>query len=225
MTPEVPLTPEQLEVIRLTEAYVRDTLQGAEGGHDWHHTFRVWRNARHIASGEKVDGFIVELGALLHDIADSKFHGGDEEVGPRRTRTHLESLGVEEEVIHHVERIVRHISFKGGHSDPDAFSSRELEVVRDADRLDAIGAIGIARAFSYGGHKGRAFYDPDVPPRPGMSKEEYKHSNAPTVNHFHEKLLLLRDLMHTDTARRMAEKRHRYMEDFLRQFHREWDGL
>ncbi len=225
MNPEAPLTAEQQAVIHTTEAFVRESLQGAEGGHDWQHTFRVWRNARHIASGEDVNGYVVELGALLHDIADSKFHGGDEEVGPQRARRHLESLGVAEGVVLHVERIVRYISFKGGHTDPNACTSRELEVVRDADRLDAIGAIGIARAFSYGGHMGRAFYDPDIPPRPGMSKEEYKRSSAPTINHFHEKLLLLRDLMHTETARRMAEDRHRFMEAYLEQFHREWEGL
>lgn len=225
MSSKVPYSTEQQQLLQRTEAHVREALKGAEGGHDWHHTFRVWRNARHIAASEPVDPLVVELAALLHDIADSKFHGGDEEIGPRTARRVLESFGAPEDTVRQVEMIVRHISFKGGHGDPSAFHFPELEVVRDADRLDAIGAIGIARAFSYGGHKGRALYDPEIPPKPGMSKEEYKKSSAPTVNHFYEKLLLLRDLMHTDTARRMAEERHRFMETYLEQFYREWEGL
>lgn len=215
------MTPEPSSLIERTAAMVRQSLQGAEGGHDWQHTLRVWRNARLIAAGEAVDGLVVELAALLHDIADSKFHDGDEEIGPRTARAWLEQQGLEEARLQHVEQIVRHIGFKGGH-DEGAFFSPELAVVRDADRLDAIGAIGIARAFSYGGFKGRAMYDPAIPPDPGMSKEAYKTSTAPTINHFYEKLLLLRDRMHTATARRLADERHRFMEAFLEQFYREW---
>ena len=167
---------------------------------------------------------MVELGALLHDIADSKFHGGgDEEIGPRTARTFLESLKVDERVMQHVENIIRHISFKGGKHE-QAFSSLELSVVQDADRLDALGAIGIARTFNYGGHKGRALYDPTIPPNLEMTKEEYKNSVAPTLNHFYEKLLLLKDRMNTETGKRMARERHEYMKQYLAQFFAEWEG-
>jgi uncharacterized protein len=214
------------DLVEKTASFVQQSLRGAEGGHDWQHTLRVWRNARRIAAEEPVDGLVVELAALLHDIADSKFHDGDEEIGPRTARAWLEQQSLDAGRLDQVVRIVRNISFKGGHSD-GAFFSPELAVVRDADRLDAMGAIGIARAFSYGGFKGRALYDPAIPPNPGMSKEEYKSSSAPTINHFYEKLLLLRDRMHTATGRRLADERHRFMERYLEQFYREWgeEGL
>ncbi|MFZ2898702.1 MAG: HD domain-containing protein [Saprospiraceae bacterium] len=213
----------QRYIIQQTIAHVKEALSGAEAGHDWFHIERVWKTARHIAQTEPVDGFVVELGALLHDIADSKFHGGDETVGPRQARALLESLGVEEGVVAHVENIVAHISFKGGNHE-QAFRSPELDVVQDADRLDALGAIGIARAFAYGGHKGRELYNPAVPPNLNMTKEEYKRSTAPTINHFYEKLLLLKDRMNTATGRTMAERRHRFMEAYLEEFLREWEG-
>lgn len=213
----------QRNLIHQTIAHVQAALAGAEAGHDWFHIERVWKTARHIAQAEPVDGFIVELGALLHDIADSKFHGGDETVGPRQARAFLESLGVEESVVAHVENIVAHISFKGGNHE-QAFRSPELDVVQDADRLDALGAIGIARAFAYGGHKGRELYNPAIPPNLNMTKEEYKRSAAPTINHFYEKLLLLKDRMNTATGRAMAERRHRFMETYLEEFYREWEG-
>jgi uncharacterized protein len=213
----------QERIIQKTIDYVKDTLSGAEGGHDWWHIYRVWKAAKHIAQTEDVDHLIVELGALLHDIADAKFHQGDEALGPRRAREFLGSIQVEEAVISHVEHIIANISFKGGKHTP-TFSSRELDVVQDADRLDALGAIGIARAFNYGGHKGRELYNPDIKPNLHMTKEEYRNSQAPTLNHFYEKLLLLKDRMNTPTGREMAEQRHAFMEQFLDAFYKEWQG-
>ena len=217
------MTTIQTTIIQQSIAHVKDVLSGAEAGHDWFHIERVWKTARHIARTEAVDSFVVELGALLHDIADSKFHGGDETIGPRQARAFLESLGVEEEVVAHVENIVAHISFKGGNHE-QSFRSPELDVVQDADRLDAIGAIGIARAFTYGGHKNRELYNPAIPPNLNMTKEEYKKSTAPTINHFYEKLLLLKDRMNTGTGRAIAERRHAFMEQYLEEFYREWEG-
>jgi uncharacterized protein len=211
------------EAISKTADYVKETLIEAEGGHDWWHIYRVWKNAKHIMSKENVDPLIVELGALLHDIADSKFHDGDEEIGPKTARVFLESLNLQEETIEHVENIVRHISFKGS-LEEQKWTSLELEVVQDADRLDAIGAIGIARTFNYGGHKDRSLYDPTIEPNLKMTKEEYKNSTAPTLNHFYEKLLLLKDLMNTQTGIGIAEQRHKFMEEYLKQFHAEWGG-
>lgn len=211
------------DIISLTAAYVQQTLADAEGGHDWWHIYRVWQLAKEIAKTEAVDSQVVELGALLHDIADSKFHGGDESIGPKRAREFLVSQGVEEPTIVAVEQIVRHISFKGG-NEASTYSSPELQVVQDADRLDAIGAIGIARTFNYGGFKNRALYDPNIPPKLDMTREEYKNSQAPTINHFYEKLLLLKDRMHTATAREIAIQRHAFMEQFLAQFYKEWEG-
>jgi uncharacterized protein len=210
-------------IIEETINYVKSTLIDAEGGHDWWHIHRVWKTAQHIAAAEQADELIVALGTLLHDIADSKFHNGDETIGPRKAREWLVSLGVEEPVIQHVENIITHISFKGGnHQQP--FKSKELDIVQDADRLDAIGAIGIARAFNYGGFKNRPLYDPALPPNMSMSKEEYKHSKAPTINHFYEKLLLLKDRMNTETGKQLAMQRHTFMERYLEQFYGEWDG-
>lgn len=210
-------------MIEKTAEFVRKSLEGAEGGHDWWHIYRVWQLSKRIAMTEDVDVFVVELGALLHDIADSKFHDGDEEIGPRTARRFLESSGVDADTVSHVERIVANISFKGeGHV--QAFRSPELDVVQDADRLDAMGAIGIARTFNYGGYKNRRLYDPDIPPNRNMTREEYKRSDAPTLNHFYEKLLLLRDRMNTVTGREMADRRHAFMERFLEEFNEEWDG-
>jgi len=210
------------QLINPTVTYVKKELTHAEGGHDWWHIQRVWQLARHIGSKENVDMLVVELGALLHDIADSKFHNGDETVGPEKARTFLQSIDAPESVINHVVSIIQNISFKGGNHRPD-FRSPELAVVQDADRLDALGAIGIARTFNYGGFKNRPMYDPSVTPNMTMTKEQYKQSLAPTINHFYEKLLLLKDRMNTDTAKEMAEERHRFMEQFLEQFYREWD--
>lgn len=211
------------EIINSTIAFVKKELEGAEGGHDWWHIERVWNNAKSIAKTEPVNLFIVELAALLHDIADSKFHGGDEDAGPEKAKAFLNNLSVEVETIAHVEKIIRNISFKGGNFKND-FYSLELGVVQDADRLDAIGAIGIARAFNYGGFKNRHIYNPDVPPNLTMDKAAYKKSDAPTINHFYEKLLLLKDRMNTTTGKKMAESRHRFMEAYLEEFYLEWQA-
>jgi len=214
------------ELIQKTELFVKETLEGAEAGHDWSHIERVVRNARKIGAEEKADPFVTELAALLHDIADSKFHDGDESLGPERASGFLRELGLPEDVVEHVEQIVRHISFKNElePSHEKAFDSIELQVLKDADRLDAIGAIGIARAFHYGGFKNRAIYDPSVDPLEVQSKEDYKSSKAPTINHFYEKLLLLKDKMNTKAGQKLAEQRHAFMVEFLEQFYAEWEG-
>ncbi|MVN92250.1 HD domain-containing protein [Mucilaginibacter aquatilis] len=211
------------QLINQTAQFVQQTLQNAEGGHDWWHILRVWNNAKMIAKTEPANMLIVELAALLHDIADSKFHNGNEEIGPQTAVTFLKAQNAPEDVIEHVELIIRHMSFKASF-DGSQFHSPELAVVQDADRLDAIGAIGIARAFTYGGFKGRELYNPEIKPNLNMSKEEYKNSAAPTINHFYEKLLLLKDKMNTASARKFAEERHRYMEAYLTQFYGEWNG-
>lgn len=212
------------DAISKTTAYVQHTLQHAEGGHDWWHIHRVWNNAKLIAATEPVNLLVVELAALLHDIADSKFHNGDEEIGPRTAANFLNSIGVAADVTEHVQQIIRHMSFKSSLGTV-SFHSPELAVVQDADRLDAIGAIGIARAFSYGGYKGREIHNPDIQPNLNMTKEEYKSSAAPTINHFYEKLLLLKDKMNTATGRQLAQQRHQFMETYLQQFYAEWQGL
>ena len=211
------------ELISKTIVFVRNQLQNAEGGHDWFHIERVYKNAIAISENEKCNKTIVQLGALLHDIADSKFHNGDESIGPKIARTFLESEKVDAETINHVINIIENSSFKGGNFEKK-FNSIELEIVQDADRLDAIGAIGIARTFNYGGFKNRPLYDPAVSPNLHRSKEEYKNSEAPTINHFYEKLLLLKDKMNTETGKKIAQQRHRFMETFLSQFYAEWDG-
>ena len=183
----------------------------------------IYKNAKLIAKGEKADDLIVTLGALLHDIADSKFHNGDETVGPKVAKEFLRNQDVSEEIIAHVVKIIENISFKGG-KEAQKFKSPELDIVQDADRLDALGAIGIARAFNYGGFKGRALYDPDIEADLNMTKEQYKSSTAPTINHFYEKLLLLKDRMNTTTGKKIATERHQYMLGFLEQFYAEWNG-
>ena len=208
------------EIIDKTVNFVRITLKNAEGGHDWWHIHRVWNNAKKIAENEQADLLIIELAALLHDIADSKFHNGDEEIGPKTAGDFLRSINVDEDVVLHVQQIIRYISFKSGF-DKVGFHSAELAIVQDADRLDAIGAIGIARAFSYGGFKGRKIYDPENKPNLNMTKEEYKNTTAPTINHFYEKLLLLKDKMNTQTGKQMAQQRHAFMESYLQQFYTE----
>ena len=210
-------------LIDRTIAFVKEKLDKAEGGHDWFHIERVYKNAMVIAQQEECDLTVVKLGALLHDIADSKFHDGDETIGPRTARLFLESESVDEQTISHVINIIKNISFNGGNFGQQ-FTSKELEIVQDADRLDAIGAIGIARTFNYGGFKNRAIYNPAIAPNLNMSKEEYKKSEAPTLNHFYEKLLLLKDKMNTETGKKIAQARHKYMENFLSQFYAEWEG-
>lgn len=212
---------EPSSIIDKTINYVQQTLKNSEGGHDWWHTRRVYLNAQKIASCEPdIDTEVVLLAALLHDIADSKFHNGNEQIGPETARVFLSSEGFDSIKINHVVSIIENISFKGGKSER-TFHSKELDIVQDADRLDAIGAIGIARAFNYGGFKGNEIYNPEIPPNLEMTKEEYKKGKQPSVNHFYEKLLLLKDLMNTKTGREMAQKRHEFMLEYLEQFNRE----
>jgi uncharacterized protein len=211
------------QVIEKTVEFVKSSFENAEGSHDWWHVYRVWQNAIHIAEQEKADIFVVQLAALLHDIADWKFHHGDDTVGPRLAKEWLKKLSVDEEIITHVCEIIQGVSFKGAGVETQ-MKTREGMVVQDADRLDAIGAIGIARAFAYGGHKGREIYNPGIKPEHHKSFEQYKNSQSPTLNHFHEKLLLLKDLMNTGTARKMAEEKHAFMENFLERFFKEWKG-
>lgn len=221
---EIHLIPDTAFIIQKTATFVQETLQNAESGHDWWHVLRVWNNAKLIAQTEKVDLLIVELAALLHDIADSKFHNGDEEIGPKTAGEFLKSIEVEAVIIEHVQQIIRNMSFKSSFEQVK-FSSPEMKVVQDADRLDAIGAIGIARAFTYGGFKNREIYNPEIKPDFNLTKEVYKNATAPTINHFYEKLLLLKDQMNTKTAREIAEQRHQFMETYLQQFYAEWNGI
>ena len=211
------------DLISTTITFVKQQLTGAEGGHDWFHIERVYRNSLLLAQTETCDETVVKLGALLHDIADSKFHNGDETIGPKVARTFLENQNVDETIIVHVLNIIENISFKGGNFEKK-FHSKELEIVQDADRLDAIGAIGIARTFNYGGFKNRPLYNPNIAPNLHMSKEEYKANEAPTINHFYEKLLLLKDKMNTETGKQIALERHHFMENFLSQFYAKGDG-
>ena len=213
-------------IIENTIEFVKKELENAEGGHDWFHIERVYKNALLISKQENTDIFIVSLGALLHDIADPKFYNGDETIGPKIATKFLEIQKVDSDISTHVINIIKHISFKNSlDKNGEKFTSKELEVVQDADRLDAIGAIGIARCFNYGGFKNRALYNPEIKPNLNMSKEEYKNSEAPTINHFYEKLLLLKDKMNTDSGKKVASQRHLYMEQFLNQFYNEWNGI
>ncbi len=212
-------------LVQHTIDFVKKTLQHAEGGHDWFHIERVFNTSKLIAQNEEVDSLVVQLAALLHDIADPKFYDGDENVGPNMARNFLKSQQVDNTIIDHVVNIIQHMSFKNSLAESaSTFSSKELEVVQDADRLDAMGAIGIARAFNYGGFKNRPLYDPNISPNLHMTKEEYKKSQAPTINHFYEKLLLLKKKMNTVTGKKLAQERHQFMLAYLDQFYKEWNG-
>ena len=202
---------------------VRQKLEGEGSGHDWWHIVRVWNMAKHIGISEGADMFVVELAALLHDIADWKFHDGDDTVGPKIARQVLEKYSVPDDTVDRVCDIIVTASFKGAGVKTE-MKTLEGKVVQDSDRLDAIGAIGVARTFAYGGHKNRPMYDSDKKPAMHQSKEEYFKSESPTINHFYEKLLLLKDRMNTKTAREIAEGRHRFMEEYLDRFFREWEG-
>jgi uncharacterized protein len=210
-------------IIEKTILFVKETLKNSEGGHDWFHIERVFKNTQLILATENANNLVAELAALLHDIADSKFNNGDETIGPKTAKLFLESEHVDAVVIEHVVKIIENISYKGGKVARE-FSSIELDIVQDADRLDAIGAIGIARCFNYGGFKNRVLYDPAIAPNLTMTKEEYKQNTAPTINHFYEKLLLLQDLMNTKTGKQIAAQRHQYMKGFLKEFYAEWNG-
>ncbi|WP_041801867.1 HD domain-containing protein [Flagellimonas ruestringensis] len=213
------------QLIQNTIDFVKKELQHAEGGHDWFHIERVFNTSKLLLKHEQADAMVVQLAALLHDIADPKFHGGDESIGPKTAETFLKSKSVDGGTIHHVANIIKHMSFKNSlETETEKFTSKELQIVQDADRLDAIGAIGIARAFNYGGFKNRELHNPDIPPNLDMTKEEYKKSKGPTINHFYEKLLLLKDKMNTKTGKKLAEERHQFMLDYLKQFYKEWNG-
>jgi len=211
------------EVIKRTADYVKSKLDGESSGHDWWHTYRVWKTAVNIGKKEDADLFVVQLTALLHDIADWKFHSGDDSIGPKLAREWLEKLDVDENIISHVCEIIKGVSFKGA-GVKSKIKTKEGMVVQDADRLDALGSIGIARAFAYGGHKGREIYNPNIKPEKHESFEQYKNNKGTTINHFYEKLLLLKDLMNTPSARKIAEERHRFMEEYLDKFFKEWEG-
>lgn len=211
------------EIIKATSTFVYKKLQGVEAGHDWWHILRVWNLAKHIAEQEKHPTYIVELGALLHDIADPKFNDGDEKQGPAIARNFLKILGVPKETILAVIHIIEQVSFRHSFENQATETSTALAIVQDADRLDAMGAIGIARAFHYGGFKNREIYNPEIPPTTFNSKEEYTSSSAPSINHFYEKLLHLKELMNTKTGKTLAQERHDVMLKYLDQFYKEWN--
>lgn len=218
------------EIINATIEFVKDTLKGAESGHDWFHIERVWKNALSIAEQQKIETpenninlLIVQLGALLHDIADHKFHGGDDTKGPTLAKEFLSKLDVDQTVVESVCNIISKISFKGSAS-KNEMDIIEGKIVQDADRLDALGAIGIARAFSYGGYRKRDMYNPEDKPKLGMDWEAYKKNEGSTINHFYEKLLLIKDRMNTEAGKKIAQKRHDYMLGFLEEFYAEWNG-
>jgi len=208
--------------ITLTINFVKEKLEGAEAGHDWFHIERVWKLSKKIAEKEGGNLEVIELSALLHDIADPKFHNGDETLALKISQNFLEELHVEGELIEQVLFVIKNISFKNRAEAPEN-PPLELQIVQDADRLDAIGAIGIARTFNFGGFKNNLMYHPEIKPNLGMNKEEYKKSNGTTINHFYEKLLLLKDLMNTETAKRIASERHDFMLQFLDEFYKEWN--
>jgi uncharacterized protein len=214
----------QQNIIEQTTEYLQQKFAQEGSGHDWYHIERVWKLAKQIALKEgDADLFVVEMGALLHDIADHKFHGGDDTVGPKVAREFLRRFDIPEKQIDAIVQIVEEVSFKGA-GVPTPMSTKEGAIVQDADRLDAIGAIGVARTFAYGGSKNRPIYDPNVKPICHTSFAAYKTSTAPTINHFYEKLLTLRDKMNTETAKKEAERRHAFMELFLQNFYTDWDA-
>lgn len=216
----------QNTVINQTIEFVKSELKNAEGGHDWFHVERVLKNSILISKNEDVNTFVVSLAALLHDIADPKFYDGDETIGSSKAIKFLERQKIDKETIDHIVKIIKHMSYKNSfENDGNPFYSDEFKVVQDADRLDAIGAIGIARCFNYGGFKNREIYNPEVIPNLKMTKEEYKRSTAPTINHFYEKLLLLKNKMNTITGKKIAIQRHAFMESYLKEFYDEWNGL
>lgn len=214
---------EQSQIIEKTADYMKERLAVDSSGHDWWHTYRVWKLGKNIAVPEGADLYIVELGCLLHDIADYKLHGGDEEIGPRLAGEWLQNLSVETQIASHVKEIIATLSFKGANAE-NKIRTLEGKCVQDADRLDAIGAIGIARCFAFGGQRRNLIYNPQIQVNLGMSEEEYKRADHTQINHFYEKLLLLKDRMNTQTGRKMAESRHLFMEQYLKQFFLEWDG-
>lgn len=214
------------QVIENAKNFVMNKMKGESSGHDWWHVYRVWKTAVYIGKKEKADMFVVELAALLHDIADFKFHGGDDAVGAKISRKWLEKQGVNEEIIKHICDIVNNVSFKGI-GVKSTIKTREGMAVQDADRLDAIGAIGVARGFMFAGSNGFKMHDPEIKPVSNLRAEQYKDFDRPTytqINHFYEKLLHVKDLMNTEIGRKMAEDRHKFMQNFLDKFFKEWEG-
>ncbi|MFA4931258.1 MAG: HD domain-containing protein [Patescibacteria group bacterium] len=211
------------EIINQTVAHVKKVMRHAEPGHDWWHIYRVWQLARHIGQHEPVNMFVVELGALLHDIADFKFHDGNEKIGAQKASEFLGNLNVGQPIINHIEQIINNVSYKGK-DHVQEFKSPELDVIQDADRLDALGAIGIARTFSFAGFMGNEIYNPHVPPNPNMSKEQYIQSKSTAINHFYEKALSIKDNMNTATGKKLARHRHQFLEQYLEEFYLEWEG-
>ena len=209
--------------VNSTIDFVKQTLENAEAGHDWFHIERVYKTAININEVEKGNTLVVALAALLHDIADPKFNNGDEELGPSIAEDFLKSIAVKEDIVSHVKLIIQNMSFKNSF-DEAGFTSMEMQIVQDADRLDAIGAIGIARAFTYGGFKNRVLYNPAIKPEQHLTKESYKNTSAPTINHFYEKLLLLKDMMNTEAGKAIAIERHNFMLQYLEHFYKEWEG-
>jgi uncharacterized protein len=214
-----------MDILAAATTFAKEKLEAFDAGHDWTHTERVLKLAGRIQQEENTgDREVIALAAILHDIADTKFHKGAETDGGDMAYEFLTEKGLSSEKAAHVRKIINHLSFKN-RQEKHPIDSIEFCIVQDADRLDAMGAIGIARAFHYGGYKNRALYDPEIPPREYRSAEEYKKSDAPTINHFHEKLFLLKDLMNTETGKKLAQERHDYMAAFVERFKREWDGL
>ena len=215
----------EADIITKTASFVRDSLEGEGSGHDWWHIQRVWNTGKYIGTQttEKADIFIIELAALLHDIADHKFHDGDTTIGPKVARDWLESISVQEIAIKHVCEIIQDLSFKGAEV-ATPMKTLEGKIVQDADRLDAIGAIGIARAFAFGGHKSRELYNPEVKPTKHSTFDAYRKDKGHTINHFYEKLFLLKDRMNTAAGKKLAQERHEFMEEYVDRFLREWDG-
>lgn len=211
------------DIVEAVAKMVQKKFEDEASGHDWWHIYRVWQTAKSISKIEKADLFIVELGALLHDIADWKFNSGDLTAGGKEAEKILLLFNIDQNTIQRVKDIIDQVSFKGDAIETP-MSSIEGKIVQDADRLDAIGAIGIARTFAYGGNKGRPMYSPNIKPQLNQTFESYKNSTAPTINHFYEKLLLLKDRMNTQTGKSMAEQRHLFMETYLKQFYDEWNG-
>lgn len=224
LPPTLEISISHQHIINQTVAYVKRVLNHDKTGHDWWHIHRVWQTALYIANEEQADLFIVQLAALLHDIADWKFHNGDDKASAKIAQKWLENIGLEESIISHVYDIINEVTFKGA-GVKNQIKTLEGKIVQDADRLDALGAIGIARAFTYGGYKGLPMHNPTLEPKLHSSFEEYKKHKGSTVNHFYEKLLLLKDLMNTNTGRKLAETRHQFMENFLNQFFLDWGSI
>ncbi|MCK5023509.1 MAG: HD domain-containing protein [Candidatus Aenigmarchaeota archaeon] len=213
-----------MNVLRRTNEYVKSVLTNESSGHGWWHTSRVRNIALLICEKENADKLVVELASLLHDISDWKFNDGDHKSSSEIAAKFLRKLEIEEDVISHICDIIDNVTFRGSGVETAAMNTTEGKIVQDADRLDAMGATGIARAFAYGGHAGREIYNPDIKPEMHSTFEEYKKNKSPSLNHFYEKLLLLKDRMNTETGKEIAEERHKFMEEYIKRFLSEWEG-